>query len=245
MSIIDDLAKEIRNEIDALKEGQFGEVLLGRNNIPGVPIEEYLEPEPDVFRESEIPFEHFESSKLLGLYMPMRSPGRIYLSARNLRGFFWSLVNVIKMRVQYISKNDLVFGFQLVALKTYNHELFHYYCDVLRTCFGGAYNTLTEEALAVAWARMKIIRERDKRRTQIGKMKPEFFNQMMLHAFKYSSPGYRDWTNFADEAMFKQGLTSYLSPPNHTRLINNGVDVDGMLFTLLNNIKGGYVEAVI
>ncbi|MEW6078313.1 MAG: hypothetical protein AB1724_10905 [Thermodesulfobacteriota bacterium] len=245
MGIIDDLAKEIRHEIDALEEGEFGEALIGRNNVPVVSIEKYLNPEPDVLKENESPSERLECRKILGLYMPMSSPGRIYLSARNLRGFFWSLVHVVMMRVRYISKNDLVFGFHLVTLKTYHHELFHFYCDVLRAWFGGTYDALTEEALAVAWARIKIARERQKWQAQIGRMNPIVFNQMMFNAFNYTSPGYRDWPKYADEAMFKQGVTAYLSPPNNTRLLNNGVDVDGMLYALLNNIKGGYVEAVL
>ena len=242
MSIVDDLAKEIRHEIDVLKEGEFGEVLIGQQMFSGVSIEEYLHPEPDVLVEGEA---SLERANLLGYYIPMKSPGRIYLSRNNLKGFFWSIILTIRNNIQYITKFDLLAGFQLVTLKTYNHELFHFNCDVLRACFGGSYDALPEEALAVAWARMKIIQERQKWQTQIGRMNAASFQLMMRHAFNYTSDGYKDWHLFADEMLFKNELMRYIQPTNYDNLLSSGVDVGDMIYGLLGNIKNGFVDKII
>lgn len=242
MGIADVLAKEIKQEIDILQEGEFGEV-LPEQIVPAVPIEEYLDPEPDVLEGGG--YGSLESGKILGCYVPMSSPGTVCLSRRNIRGFFWSLVNEVQGRIRYITKGDLMAGLQLVILKTYNHELFHFYCDVLRNSFGGSHNALSEEALAVAWARMKLIQESQRMQTQLGRMNAAVFKLMMLNAFRYASPGYRDWPLYSDDASFKSGIISYLPPRNHITLMNNGVDLGGMMYGLLGSISGGYVEKII
>ena len=242
MSIADDLAKEIRHEIDALKEGEFGEVLFDQQIFSVLPIEEYLHPEPDVVDGGET---SLEKGNLLGCYVPMKSPGKIFLSRRNIKDFFWSLVLTVRNDIQYITKFDLLSGFQLVTLKTYNHELFHFNCDVLRACFGGSYDALPEEALAVAWARMKIMQERNIWQSQIARMNAAFFRLIMCHAFNYTSPGYRDWHLFADEMLFKNELIRYIQPTNYDKLLNSGVDVGDMIYRLLGNIKNGFVEKII
>ncbi|WP_295407187.1 hypothetical protein [uncultured Thiocystis sp.] len=85
-------------------------------------------------------------------------------------------------------------------MKTHQHELFHFHCDVLRQLLGGQYHRLHEEALAVAWSRLKIIEQ--PWNSRIGRMNRVFYHQLLDAAFAYRSPGYRDWVLLPDATRF-------------------------------------------
>lgn len=244
------LTTEIASEINALGTGCYGEVMFEGTLLSDIPEADYfMNPIPDVTKtvgtdRTEIESVLAERPSLLGIYIPMRSPGQIILIRRNLRGFYWSLVKSLWAGgLRYITPSDLHGALQLVIGKTYQHELFHYRCDVLRQVFGGQYDALLEEALAVAWSRLWIL-DQD-RRTSIGKMNRVFFYRLIEMAYAYKSPGYRDWANYANIVSFKIAMLNYVAPANYQQLQANGVEVEEIVFQLLDTISGGYVEKVV
>jgi len=182
--------------------------------------------------------------RLLGMYIPMQSPGQVILFGKNLRSFYWSLVRAIRHRVPYMIKLDLNAAWAMVVMKTHEHELFHYNINVLQEMFGGSYTPQIEEALAVAWARMKIQEKRDVWQSSIGRMNCLFCSLLMQRAFAYRSAGYRDWVLYADEVCFKPALLDYIAPKNYASLQGNGVDMERLLYGMIGQMDKGYVERV-
>lgn len=213
-----------------------------------LPLERFLEPPPDVWTDQDearmLPRAK-EEQVLLGVYIPMHSPGRVLLLGRNLRAFFWSLVAQLHHRMPYLTASDLKGALRLVVAKTYQQELFHFHSDVLRQIFGASFDPLLEEALAVAWSRLQILQQRGVWNSQIGRMNGVVFNHLLPLAYAYRSPGYRDWPLYADAVRFKPALLDYLASANRVRLQANGVDLETLVFGMLGGISGGYVEAVV
>lgn len=250
---IDQLNKEIAAEINRLPEGELGEVILDNELFVDIPeFDVFLEPPNDVMTNApENPDDYWVNDiritypRILGLYIPMHSPGQVILFWQNLRSFYWSLIRAIRHRVPYMTKQDLNASWMLVLMKTHEHELFHYNINVLQEIFGGAYTPKIEEALAVAWARMKIQGERAKWNTQIGRMNGLFYSLLMQRAFAYRSAGYRDWVLYADDVRFKPVLLDYIAPKNYGRLQGNGVDMERLVFGMLGQMDKGYVERLL
>ncbi len=246
MSVADDLIRKITKEIDALPTGRYGEVIFDERWLMDFPpLERFLEPPPDVWTD-----EHErrlrEEQVLLGCYYPMRSPGRVLLFRRNLRAFFWSLIRELRNKPLYLTPLDLKGALRLVVTKTHQHELFHFHSDVLRHLFGGAFDPLLEEALAVAWSRLQITtNEPTEWRYWIKQMNGVVYHHLLPLAFAYRSPGYRDWHLYADQARFQAALLNYLAPPKCAWLQGNGVDLETLVFGMPGGISGGYVEAVV
>ena len=243
-TLYDDLAREI-DEIplrDRHVEDVREEVILPAYVFDVPPLDEFMNPDPDVIdRETTLK----EKRSLLGSYRPMRSPGEINLYRNNLRDFFWSLISSISRLGHPVTKPDLRAGLWLTIIKTYNHEIFHYYCDVLHKLFGGSYVALEEEALAVAWSRLKILHDQKDGRTTISNMAPNIFNLIIAHAFQYKSPGYIDWQKYPDEQCFKKGFGQYIHPPNYNFLQVSDVLIDDLLFAMLEKINHGFDENLV
>lgn len=267
MNARDEAIKKIKARIDRLPTGPFGEAIL--DGIPDTPpLEAFLSQEQDVFdeitEEEIIQIINDNNPKngelkhsgelttgnprgnlpplLLGLYRPMRSPGTVLLFCDNLELFFWSLIREISLTVTFITPADLSAANEIVVSKTYYHELFHYDCDVFRQLFGNGRDPLKEEALAVARARYLIEQERGKWATKIGRMNGVVYGKLMDLAFDYHSAGYRDWRQYASEQAFRSGLMEMCGSAMSNRLESNGVTVDGLLFSSLGNMAGGYQE---
>jgi hypothetical protein len=248
MTAAEILIREVSKEIDALPTGPYGEVIFAEKLFEGPPLEIFLDPEPDVRPEADDEnrlWRLSEEHRLLGLYIPMHSPGRVLLIGRNLRAFFWSLVGKLHSHLPYLTPFDLKGVLQVVVTKTYQHELFHFHSDVLRQMFAAPYDRFLEEALAVAWSRLQILQQRGQWNSPIGRMNGVVFNHLLPLAYAYRSPGYRDWPLYADAVRFKPALLDYLAPANHARLQANGVDLETLVFGMLGGISGGYVEAVV
>lgn len=240
------------NEINRLSEGEMGEVILADELFAGIPeLDCFFDPPDDVMGNApENPDEDWGNDIrstypfLLGMYIPMRSPGQVILFGRNLRWFYWALVREISHRVPYMTTLDLNASWIVVLMKTREHELFHYNINVLQEMFGGSYSPSIEEALAVAWARFKIQEERAKWQSQIGRMNGLCYSLLMQLAFNYRSAGYRDWVLYADEVRFKPALLDYIKPNNYSRLETNGVDMERLLYGMIGQMEKGYVERV-
>lgn len=239
MNELDQTINAILANLDKLPEGQYDELYNLGEHLESVSLEEFMEPEPDTI-EDDIPPEVLATRKsLLGCYYKMRSPGKVVLFAGNLKRFFDSLLREVLKVTPYITRSDLTAAARLVALKTWQHEQFHFDCNVLSIMFGVQQDKMKEEALAVAWSRMKIAEERKTWNGSIGRMSGVVYGVMMDKTFHYRSPGYRDWQLFADEASFKAGLLDYLQPPQKAFLIQAGVPLQELVYAMLGKGKDG------
>ena len=251
MGIENTICKEIYDEIDRLCLEKpdvinidvirdCGSSLRLRNSS-----EFYLDQPPDTNPEAVI-----ERPNLLGSYTSMSSPGRLVLYRKNLRDFFWSVVVDVLYQdpTICISKNDLKNTAYVIVRKTCWHEKFHFCCDVFRHLFASSFDSLTEEALAVAYSRQKILAERQNRTTSIAKIHSHFFGLVMEKAFAYTSPGYRDWPKYIDQEVFGQKLLEYAMKPRGV-LASNGVNLSdlprGMIESLLAKEHAGYIETIV
>ncbi len=237
MNAAHQLIQDITKQINDLPTGEYGEVIFDEERFANLPPPDaFLHPEPDVFMESDGPGlrNRLERTQqpLLGYYRPMRSPGEIVLVRDHLERFYWSLVKHSRAGLPYLFPLDLEGALHLVVKKTDHHEHFHFYSDVLRQMSGATLQPLLEEALAVAWARMQLLGEAWN--SKIGRMNRVFHYRIFERAFAYTSPGYRDWPDYADEIRFKSAWLDYLSPPNYRRLQANGVNnLQDLMFNLL------------
>ena len=196
--------------------------------------EEYLKPEPDVDFEG-LMHGYFSNPFLLGLYKPMRSPGKVILFANNLQSFFGSLMRKAFRDGLRPKKADYLQGADLIAYKTYYHELFHYDVDVLKTLFSSRHDSDKEEALAVAYAH-RMLSSYERYYTKKN-MNPAIFRYLMDHAFRYTSRGYRDWPYYRSDVAFKSGLLTYISPANAPLLGRIGVPVDNLIYSMLEKAR--------
>jgi hypothetical protein len=218
-------------------EGEYGELVAIREFIEPASYEKFMHPEPDTSEGLVVVDE--PDIYVLGRYYRMQSPGRVILYKRNLKIFFDTLIHELFKRTQYITRSDLSAAARLVALKTYQHELFHFDCNVLRIMFDSNPDLFLEEALAVAWSRIEIAKERKAWQSAIGRMNGVIYGILMELSYKYGSPGYRDWTCYADEISFKNGLARYMKPQEYDFLIDNGVNIPDILFSMLGRGKDG------
>ncbi|EIC19632.1 hypothetical protein [Thiorhodovibrio frisius] len=238
----------IANEINALRTGTYDEVIFDEAIFVELPEPDYfLSPDPDVYDgpdNERLPDEFAGHPHLLGVYVPMHSPGRVILLQRNLHRFYWSLIAQTRRGLPYLTKLDLLGALDLVVMQTYQHELFHFHCDVLRQLLGGHSDPMREEALAVAWSRQRILNQAWNSR--IGRMNRVFYHRLLDAAFAYRSPGYRDWPLFADDARFRPALLDYLATSASVgRLQTSGVaNLADLVTGMLGNISGGYKEYV-
>jgi hypothetical protein len=243
MKIIDDIAKRIiKEEIEPLDVDEMGQVIIDPESIDAPDLDDFFNPDPDVIDEEYSGFSWPVSQPpqpfLLGIYYPMSSPGHVVLFTRNIQLFYRSLLREVLRRVPSISKPDMETAVRLVVLKTYYHECFHFDCDLLRRLFGkGQRDRLMEEALAVAWSRMQVAKDRSQWNTGIGRMNALVYNLFVRLAYQYRSAGYCDWPLYADDVRFKAGLRDFFDPPNANFLESSGVPVGDVLFEMLGKRK--------
>ncbi|MBN2468539.1 MAG: hypothetical protein JXD19_10350 [Deltaproteobacteria bacterium] len=175
---------------------------------------------------------------ILGYYTPMSSPGKITLDGGKIRSFFWALVNCLRNRYNLpLFKEDLPPMAHMVAAGTYHHEYLHFFADIQRRLFPNCrYDHLREEALAVAYARIKICEEREKQNTRIGRLNRQVYQALLTEKFRYTAPGYRDWIAYPDRMIFGKGLADYIDPPEYRFLVASGVSVDVLLLSQLDEV---------
>ena len=205
-------------------------------------LEAYMNPPSDILEPGqESPCES-DDSLTLGSYSEMSSPGVVRLYLDNLKDFFHSLVFRSLRAGHPISSKELKLIAKIVVYKTYWHELFHFDCNVLRVLFGGHKDPNIEEALAVARAWARITAEKGYKFWGIS---PVLFDFIVSEAFKYTSPGYKDWVNYSNENDFQHGLLRYINPPTSGLLRSNGVQLQKLIFALLTQHNGKEGEGFI
>ncbi len=245
----------IQASIDTLKPQEHNKYIRAVLNLPeillprldGLPaLEAFLSPPPDIDAEGEHCFGHHQHAQgiLLGVYYRMGHSGTLGLYEENLEQFFWRILLEINAQFSHWrwSYADLKELSVWVVEKTYWHERFHHSMDVLRHLFNvNSFNTFNEEALAVAYSRYHL--------THHYRRWPEEDQQVLWDAFlalvyRYSSPGYSEWRQFADESSLKSGICEYLNLPATTYLNTARVSVTDMLFDLIP-VKTGFIEKVL
>ncbi len=169
---------------DAVHPGMI-ESILGHGDF-NKPLEEFLNQPVDVLPEWQ-PGHQI----LLGSYTPMHSPGIVALYEHNMRNFFWRAANEVLSanRNIFITVSNLKHSAELVVYKVWWHELFHFCCDVFRQLFGSKYDSMTEEALAVAYSRLKMLELRASGKSKISRIQPLFFSEILQRIYSYTSPG--------------------------------------------------------
>ncbi len=209
-------------------------------------LEEFMNPPPDVEGDDDYSPRNITQTGngiLLGVYFQMRSPGILGLYRENLEQFFWRLTQEISHKVPNWrwSVADLNCLAQWVVEKTYWHERFHHSMDILRHLYNvKTFNTLHEEALAVAYSRFRLC-QTERKLCEVSRqiLWDEFINL----SFQYTSPGYCDWRNFADKASLKTGVSDYLRVSKNQWLKTARVPVADMIFAMLP-VNGGLDEMV-
>lgn len=227
MDLVRQVVAEMLRGSDALaSDVETGILDLSRHELDeftdGISLERVLGTEEDV----------------LGHYTPMSSPGSITLHSGNLRAFLWRLVDTLRNRQGLpVIKEDLPAMAQLLASSTYHHEHFHFFCDIQRRLFPTSkFDPLMEEALAVAYEHRKIEEEHSRWQSVVGRMTRVVYRSLLVEAFKYTQPGYRDWILYSDDARFADGLANYIDPPNCQFLEASGVAVDSLLMAQLDRV---------
>ncbi len=221
------------------------EILLPRlDGLP--PLEVFLSPPPDIEGEDErCSSHHYHAQRtLLGVYYRMGRCGTLGLYQENLEQFFWRILLEINAqfpywRWTYADLNELSVW---VVEKTYWHERFHHSMDVLRHLFNvSRFDTLTEEALAVAYSRYHLMQ---RYRRWPDEEQQVLWDAFLTLAYQYRSPGYSEWRQFGDKSSLKSGICDYLDLPATAQLQIARVSVADLLFDLIP-VKTGFIEQVL
>ncbi len=189
-----------------------------------------------------------EGEELLGSYRPMHSPGRITLHQDALMAFFWHVVGRMLRDGFSFWPDDIKKLVSLTVNKTYSHERFHLFCDIqsqLVPEFAQRKDREKEEALAVAFSRLSVERERAKWQSQVGRIAHTHYSRFLELVFDFRSPGYRDWKQFSSEQLFNDGLVDYVDPPHAKRLAADGVPIADFLSAQLDRVFACAVEEVV
>jgi len=207
-----------------------------KNTLEDIPYEKIIN---DTLNPKEVGEE--EDTGWLGSYGGISSPGPIKFHKNNLRKFLCAMLCYLTMGKKHnISLDQLVLLIQLIVYKTYFHEIFHHFSDIYGIISAGPkvpsrknqkhYNFKVEEALAVAASRnVNGLFAID------GSVLIEHF---FARAYKYTSPGYRDWTDYQSYKSFREGVKNYFNV--HAKLQDPNFDYLEDLFehqyvSLINN----------
>jgi len=236
-------------------------ILPKQDEIP--PMRAFMCPPPDIDRLEELTHgygssDDYDSSILLGSYQSMHSQGIVTLYSSNLTNFFWRLVLDIDAALPTWNwrQEDFKILAEWVANQTYYHERFHHSMDGLRLMFDvQTFDNFMEEALAVAYSRYSLNQDAWNKRRDLNVSVKRVLNreapaervlrgEFLRLAFCYSSPGYRDWQQYADVAALQTGVCDYLGLKNRTKLRSFRVPVEQMVFNLLQ-VEGDFEERVL
>ena len=169
--------------------------------------------------------------EILGKYTPMSSPGKITLYMDELIVFFRDIIMDLIESGFYFSLDDYKGMAEITILKTFYHEYFHHYADIQLQLYKFSKIKEVEEALAVAWSRLKvnefILNKKYKSSTPI-------YEAYLRKIYNYSLPGYRDWKKYVSKEDFCLKAIDYILPTSSIKLLKNGVNMTGMIYEGLN-----------
>lgn len=216
MDVQDRVLKQISIRIS---EYVNGDIVLNRNEAIN-----FMEQPKHVYSREEFSDDETKFSNLLAYYVLVNkqdSLGKLYLVSNNLEKCFWKLFIEIKKFVPRIDKNAPAMNTlaKWVVAKIYSHELFHSKIDLLRQREGARpYNfddsTLCEreEALAVVYS-YRLLHEYLQDNDY-----PDLWDWFIKKAFRYTSPGFKDWFIYLDDELFRSTLLDITGLPDHADL---------------------------
>lgn len=173
---------------------------------------------------------------ILGCYHPMHSPGKITFFKDNIKKLAIGYVRKYFRSHGGISGYEMMaYALMIVTEDVRVHESFHYYCDCKRVLTDAAFDSMLEEALAVARSNMVISDKFTKRGadrtisdyfrwTKVGrKLKTSFLNNnnrkaiedaisflIQEHYSRFTLPGYRDWVLYCGKSHYATDFYEYL-----------------------------------
>jgi len=170
--------------------------------------------------------------ELLGCYTPMSSPGVIELFLNQMKNFLVQIVGDMVSAGYHVSYSDFVRMAEICVRKTFYHEYFHHYSDIQKRLFSFVKTKEIEEALAVAWSRMKV----DEFCTKDLKLHSvtSLFDAFKRKLYNYCIPGYKDWKNYSISATFYEGICRYMMPSKSYDLLTKGVNLGLALLSELD-----------
>ena len=179
---------------------------------------------------------------LLGLYTPMSSPGRITLFLQTIRDEFNKHIQDLIRAGYSVTYSDIKNLAYIFIRNTVYHEYFHHYTDIQRYLFGSYHSKDTEEALAVAWSRMKIEQYTKNKKYWKTPVNTPPYERFKRNIYNYRQPGYKDWILYYDQksddkSIFCDTVRTYTLPSGSTNLKENGVDFNVLI---LNDIDAVY-----
>lgn len=188
--------------------------------------------------------EESDDDDWLGCYRPMSSPGLIKLRFHRLLRFSESIAaGVGGAEPLSVSQREQVFI--IAAYVTYQHELFHHYCDVVRTmhrvpCSPSA--KLDEEALAVAFSWHRLYQAP----AILQGFSTAQIDRLVDLRFWYGKPGYRDWRNFTAWHHFLHSACNHMWGETGGTLARHGFSSAPFVMFLMNDpaLTYGSVELV-
>lgn len=143
---------------------------------------------------------------LLGTYDHMQSPGTITLYRDKIGACFWGVIYRLDKAALRFTSGQLS-RLASVALEiTYTHEQFHHYCDVMRKISNSPYDSLMEEALAVAWSWHQL----NANSLLWPEMPQTLLSAFITERFQYAGLGYRDWINFKHQHVFDRQVAVHV-----------------------------------
>lgn len=180
--------------------------------------------------------------EVLGQYTPMSSPGKISLSIHTIRDHFCHHIQDLIRAGYSITFYDISNLAHIYIRKTVFHEYFHHYTDIQRQLFGSYHSKNTEEALAVAWSRMKIEQYTKNKKYWKTPVNTPTYERFKRNIYNYCQPGYKDWKihydpKSDDKSVFCDTIRTYTLPSGSTKLKENGIDFVALI---LNDIDVVY-----
>ena len=202
---------------------------------------ERIEVSGNVHRNDNPPELEYDE-EVLGQYTPMSSPGIISLSIDKLRDHFIQQIQYLIIAGGSITFCDISNLANIYIRKTVYHEYFHHYTDIQRCLFGSYHSKDTEEALAVAWSRMKIEQYTKNKKYWKTPVNTPPYERFKRNIYNYCQPGYKDWKIYYDpksddKSIFCDTIRTYTLPSGSTKLKENGIDFEALI---LNDIDVVY-----
>lgn len=184
-------------------------------------------------REEDKPIEIHDD--ILGSYTPMCSPGIISIEIYNQLEFFQDNISNMICSGYNITFANYKMMVELTILKTFYHEYFHHFSDITLQLFNFLKDKDTEEALAVAWSRMKV-NEFVNKATKNSNISTSLYETYLRKIYNYSISGYKDWKKYILPEDFCGKVIDYMYPSSAYSLIKNGVNFEMMILNTLNMI---------
>ncbi|MCE2821774.1 MAG: hypothetical protein LW693_05020 [Saprospiraceae bacterium] len=190
---------------------------------------------------------------VLGSYRPMNSPGVITFYRKSLGSYCGSLIRKVVKSGVNLGLDTALFTIYFVVEDVMNHETFHHYSDYKRFLTQAKFDSMKEEALAVAHAYQnmhewhtfyhasmsgnkfhdffsKYFHHSDSQDSQKhrDRMTAIFSFLMTEHYNNFSLPGYRDWHLYRYPNSYETNFYDYLKNTQLDQLLSNGVPVNNI-----------------